>query len=86
VSALALLAQHRLAAAALIGALLLALTAVVEVPETQQAVVMRMGDPVRVINRFRPGVDYGATGAGLRCASRCSKRWCGSTGACSRWK
>ena len=26
---------------------------------------MRMGDPVRVINRYQPNVDYGQTGAGL---------------------
>ncbi len=35
------------------------------VPETQQAVVIRTGEPVRVINQFRPGEDFGETGAGL---------------------
>lgn len=44
---------------------LIALTSVVEVPETQQAVVLRFGEPVRVINPFKPTQDYGETGAGL---------------------
>lgn len=49
-----------------IGALAVAaLSSVVIVPETEQAVVVRLGDPVRVINRFRPSTDFGATGAGL---------------------
>jgi membrane protease subunit HflC len=30
-----------------------------------QAVVVRTGEPVRVINRFRPNADFGQTGAGL---------------------
>ncbi len=57
--------RQKFGAAGLIGLALLAMTAVVEVPETQQAVVMRMGDPARVINRYRPGIAYGDTGAGL---------------------
>jgi len=44
---------------------LLGFASVVDVPETEQAVVMRLGDPVRVLNRFQPNVDYGDTGAGL---------------------
>ncbi|PLK24427.1 protease modulator HflC [Novosphingobium sp. TH158] len=49
-----------------IGALVvLAFSTLVVVPETQQAVVMRLGEPQRVINRFRPGDDFGNTGAGL---------------------
>ena len=35
------------------------------VPETQAAVVYRLGQPIRVINRYRPGERVGATGAGL---------------------
>jgi len=47
-------------------ALVVALVAsVVIVPETHQAVVIRTGNPVRVINQFRPDVPYGSTGAGL---------------------
>ncbi len=41
------------------------LSSLVVVPETQQAVVVRTGEPVRVINRFRPDVPYGETGAGI---------------------
>ena len=35
------------------------------VPETQQAVKIRTGEPVAVINRFEPDTPYGETGAGL---------------------
>ena len=35
------------------------------VPETKQAVIVRWGKPVRVVNPWRAGVDYGSTGAGL---------------------
>jgi membrane protease subunit HflC len=41
------------------------LSSMVVVPETQQGVVVRTGEPVRVINQFRPNVAYGETGAGL---------------------
>lgn len=47
--------------------ILLALTfsSMVIVPETQQAVVIRTGEPVRTINRFKPDVPFGQTGAGV---------------------
>jgi membrane protease subunit HflC len=48
-----------------IVALVAVFSSVVEVPETEQAVVLRFGDPVRVINPFRPSQDFGQTGAGL---------------------
>ena len=35
------------------------------VPETMQAVIIRNGDPVSVVNRFKPGEPYGDDGAGL---------------------
>lgn len=41
------------------------IASVVIVPETHQAVVIRTGEPVRVINQFRPDVPYGSTGAGI---------------------
>ena len=41
------------------------LSSLVIVPETHQAVVVRTGNPVRVINLFRPDEPYGSTGAGL---------------------
>jgi membrane protease subunit HflC len=49
-----------------LGALAIGLFAsVVVVPENQQAVVMDLGQPVRVINRFHPGEHFGETGAGI---------------------
>lgn len=35
------------------------------VPETKQAVIVRFGEPVRVINSYQPGAGYGPGGAGL---------------------
>ena len=35
------------------------------VPETKQAVVVRFGEPQRIVNRFKPNQDFGQTGAGL---------------------
>ena len=35
------------------------------VPETKQAVVVRFGKPVRILNRFEPGRPIGAAGAGI---------------------
>ncbi|PZU16069.1 MAG: protease modulator HflC [Citromicrobium sp.] len=58
--------QNHKASLLALGALAIALmSGVVVVPETQQAVVVRTGDPVRVINRFRPDTPYGQTGAGM---------------------
>ncbi len=55
---------RNLAIAAVVAVVAL-LSSMVIVPETHQAVVVRTGQPVRVINQFRPDVPYGATGAGL---------------------
>lgn len=41
------------------------LSSVIVVPETQQAVIVRTGEPVRVINRFKPNAPFGQTGAGI---------------------
>ncbi|MDE1467508.1 protease modulator HflC [Aurantiacibacter sp. D1-12] len=41
------------------------LSSLVIVPETQQGVVIRAGEPVRVINRFDPRQEFGETGAGV---------------------
>ena len=35
------------------------------VPETKQAVVVRFGKPVRILNRYEPGRPIGAEGAGI---------------------
>jgi len=57
--------QHKVSVIAVAAAVLAVLSSIIVVPETQQAVVMRFGDPVRVINRFQPRTPYGETGAGL---------------------
>ena len=57
--------DNKVAVIAGIAALLVAWSSVIAVPETEQAVVIRLGEPVRVINRFKPNVDFGQTGAGL---------------------
>lgn len=57
--------KRRFAVVAL-GALFIALlSSVIVVPETSQAVIVRFGEPVRVVNRYRPNADFGQTGAGL---------------------
>ncbi|NNM77174.1 protease modulator HflC [Sphingomonas sp. ID1715] len=35
------------------------------VPETRQAVIVRFGKPVSIVNRYVPGQQYGSSGAGL---------------------
>lgn len=57
--------KYKLILIAVAVALVAMLSSLVVVPETHQAVVVRTGEPVRVINRFRPDVPYGETGAGV---------------------
>ena len=57
--------DHRASVIALGVAAIAVLSSVVVVPETEQAVVVRFGEPVRVINRFKPDADFGQTGAGV---------------------
>jgi membrane protease subunit HflC len=35
------------------------------VPETRQAVIVRFGEPVRIVNRYKPNEAFGHTGAGI---------------------
>ena len=42
-----------------------AVSSIVIVPETQQVVVVRLGEPVRKINAFKPNQPFGQTGAGI---------------------
>lgn len=49
----------------IIGALFALLNTMVIVPETRQGVVVRFGEPVRIVNRYQSGVPFGQTGAGL---------------------
>lgn len=57
--------KHKLTIMVVAALVVAALSSMVIVPETQQGVVVRTGEPVRVINQFRPNVAYGETGAGL---------------------
>ncbi len=57
--------DNRVALIAIAAVAIGLMTSVVAVPETEQAVVVRLGEPVRVINRFKPKADFGQTGAGL---------------------
>jgi membrane protease subunit HflC len=56
---------HKPSILAVIALAVALMSSVVVVPETQQAVIVRTGEPVRVINRFRTKVAYGQTGAGM---------------------
>lgn len=57
--------NHKLSIMAVFAAIIVFSLSVVIVPEEQQAVVVRTGEPVRVINRFKPDQPYGETGAGM---------------------
>ena len=58
--------QDQKAALIAIGLALLALSScLIVVDETEQAVIVRLGEPNRVVNRFRPNADFGQTGAGI---------------------
>jgi len=57
---------HPLLSGILVFALLLTImNSVAIVPETRQGIVVRFGKPVRIVNRFKPGEQFGATQAGL---------------------
>jgi membrane protease subunit HflC len=45
--------------------LILAASTFSVVPETRQAVIVRFGDPQRIINPYQTGVPFGQTGAGM---------------------
>ena len=57
--------NHKPTIIAVIAALIALASSVVIVPETHQAVKIRTGEPVAVINRFEPDTPYGQTGAGV---------------------
>ena len=57
--------EQKAVLAVLAAVLLLAISSLIVVDEKEQVLIVRLGDPVRVINRFRPNTDYGQTGAGL---------------------
>tara|TARA_B110001454_G_scaffold189173_1_gene187616 strand:+ start:1067 stop:1912 length:846 start_codon:yes stop_codon:yes gene_type:complete len=54
-----------LAALAALGFLILLGSTISIVPETQQGVIVRFGQPVRILNPYKPAERFGQTGAGL---------------------
>lgn len=58
--------NHRLTIIAIVALTIAFFSSAFVVPETQQAVVIRTGEPVRTYNRFLPDVPYGQTNTGLR--------------------
>lgn len=56
---------HKATIVAVAVLIVASLSTLIVVPETQQAVKIRTGEPVAVINRFSPDVPFGSTGAGL---------------------
>jgi membrane protease subunit HflC len=57
--------NYKIAIIALAVLLVGVLSSIVVVPEEEQAVIIRTGEPVRVVNRFKPKVPFGQTGAGI---------------------
>ena len=58
-------ASHKGSIIAVVALILAALSTIIIVPETQQAVIIRTGEPLSVVNRFRPDQPFGETGAGI---------------------
>jgi membrane protease subunit HflC len=58
-------ANHKGSIVALALLVVAALSTLIVVPETQQAVIIRTGEPVAVVNKFKPDQPYGETGAGI---------------------
>lgn len=45
--------------------LMLLFSSISVVPETRQGIVTNLGKPVRIVNRYKPGEQFGGPGAGL---------------------
>lgn len=57
--------NYKAAIGAIVVVLVALLASVIVVPETEQAVIVRAGDPYRVVNRYKESSDFGQTGAGI---------------------
>jgi modulator of FtsH protease HflC len=57
--------NHKMSLIALAALVVVAFMTLIVVPETQEAVIIRNGDPVAVVNKFKPNQPYGQTGAGV---------------------
>jgi membrane protease subunit HflC len=58
--------NHKLTILAVVALLIAFFSSVIIVPETQQAVIIRTGEPVRTYNRYLPNVPFGQTNTGMR--------------------
>jgi modulator of FtsH protease HflC len=61
----ALLRNPMVAGVIALALLILFASTLTIVPETRQAVILRFEQPVRTVNNWAPGQDFGRTGAGL---------------------
>ncbi|WP_271439423.1 protease modulator HflC [Pontixanthobacter luteolus] len=57
--------NHRLSIIAVAVLIAAVLSTLFVVPEDKQVVIVRAGEPITVVNRFRPDQDFGETGAGV---------------------
>jgi membrane protease subunit HflC len=57
--------NHKMSLLALAVLVVAAFSTLIIVPETQQAVIIRTGEPIAVVNKFKPNQPYGKTGAGV---------------------
>jgi len=58
-------ANHKGSIIAVVALIVAALSTIIVVPETEQAVIVRTGEPLSVVNRFNPSQAFGRTGAGI---------------------
>lgn len=57
--------NHKLSIIAVFALIVAGLSTLIVVPETEQAVIIRTGEPVAVVNKFKPDQAFGQTGAGI---------------------
>jgi membrane protease subunit HflC len=57
--------NHKMTLIALAVVVVAIFSTLIVVPETQQAVIIRTGEPIAVVNKFKPNQPYGKTGAGI---------------------
>ena len=57
--------NYKMSLIALAALVAIALSTLIVVPETQQAVIIRTGEPIAVVNKFKPSQPFGRTGAGV---------------------
>jgi membrane protease subunit HflC len=57
--------NHKMSLIALAVLIVIAFSTLIVVPETKEAVIIRTGEPVAVVNKFKPNEPYGKTGAGI---------------------